>query len=309
MSLAEEVLKLKEKMNAIVLAHNYQPPEVQDVADFVGDSLELSLKALETRARFIVFAGVDFMAEQAAILNENSVVLHPDPDAKCPMAQMVTVDDIEKAKRMYPKAPVVVYVNSPALVKARADYVVTSANALKLVKALDSDTIIFSPDRHLAEYIASETGKEVVAVPNDGHCPVHTKFNPVAIRELLRIYREAEFIAHPECPYEVRRLAKFVGSTSQMIGYVSSSRCKTFLVGTEVGIIYRMARENADKVFIPASTDAICNDMKRISLEKILKSLRDGVHRVSVDKEVALRVRKAIENTFSVLGVDIPWKG
>lgn len=308
MSLVEEIAELKKKLNAVILAHNYQPPEVQEVADFVGDSLELSLKALESKSKLVVFAGVDFMAEQAAILNENSVVLHPDPDARCPMAQMITVDDIEKAKKQYPRAPVIMYVNSPAIVKARADYVVTSANALRLVEALDSDTVIFGPDKHLADYIASKTSKKVVAVPPDGHCPVHVRFDPAVVQELLRIYRGAEFIAHPECPYEVRRLAKFVGSTSQMIRYVSSSYCKTFLVGTEVGILYRMIRENTDKVFIPASTSAICGDMKKISLEKILKSLRDRVHIVSVDKEVASRVRRAIENTFSLLGVDIPWK-
>ncbi|MEM1645613.1 MAG: quinolinate synthase NadA [Ignisphaera sp.] len=306
--LVEEVIKLKKKTNATILAHNYQPPEVQDVADFVGDSLELSLKALESKAKLIVFAGVDFMAEQAAILNENAVVLHPDPDARCPMAQMITPDDIDKARKMYPGAPVVVYVNSPALVKAKADYIVTSANALKLVEALDADTVIFGPDKHLAEYISSRTSKRVIAIPPNGHCPVHVNFDPVAVQELLKIYRGAEFIAHPECPYEVRKLANFVGSTSQMVKYTVSSSCRVFLVGTEVGIIYRMVKENRDKVFVPASTNAICSDMKKITLEKILKSLKDRVYVVSVDKEVALKVRKAIENTFSLLGVETPWR-
>lgn len=308
MDFGEEIAKLKKELNAVILAHNYQLPEVQDVADFVGDSLELSLKAIESGAKLIVFAGVDFMAEQAAVLNKDAIVLHPDPGAVCPMAQKVSVEDIEKARKMYPNAPVVMYVNSPAIVKAKADYVVTSANALNLVKALNSDVVVFGPDKHLANYIAEKTGKEVIPVPPDGHCPVHIKFDPAVISELIKVYRGAEFIAHPECPYEVRRLANFVGSTSQMIKYVRSSPCRVFLVGTEVGIIYRMLKENPGKVFIPATTNAICADMKKITVEKILASLREKLHVVSVDREVALRVRRAIENTFSLLGVEIPWR-
>lgn len=308
MDIVEEIAKLKKELKAAILAHNYQPPEVQDIADFVGDSLELSLKALESNVKVIVFAGVDFMAEQAAILNERAVVLHPDPEAGCPMARMITIDDIMKARKLHPKAPVVMYVNSPAIVKARADYIVTSANALKLIKALEADTIIFGPDKHLAEYVAEKTDKRIINIPSDGHCPVHVKFNPTEIRELLRIYGEAEFIAHPECPREVRMLAGFIGSTSQMIKHVASSSNKIFLIGTEVGIMYRMMKENSGKTFIPASTNAICSDMKKITLEKIVRSMREKMHVVSVDREIALKVREAIENTFLLLGVEIPWR-
>lgn len=308
MSIVEEIVKLKRELNAIILAHNYQPPEVQEIADFVGDSLELSLKALKTDAKIIVFAGVDFMAEQAAILNEKAIVLHPDPEARCPMAQMITPQDVGRARERYPGAPVVIYVNSPAAVKAEADYIVTSSNALRVVESLDADTVIFGPDRHLAEYLAERTGKRVVAVPPQGHCPVHVKFDPQAVRELTRIYGRAEFIAHPECPREVRQLADFIGSTSQMLRYVGISNSRVILVGTEIGIIYRMMKEYPGKTIIPASTSAICGDMKKISLQKILESLREKKYVVSVEKSLAQRVKKALANTFMLLGEEAPWK-
>jgi len=303
----QEINKLKEGLGAIILAHNYQPPEVQDVADFVGDSLELSIKAMQIDARFIVFCGVDFMAEQAAVINEGSVILHPDPEAKCPMASMISVEDIRRARERHPKAPVVIYVNSPAVVKAEADYVVTSANAVDVVSNISSDTVLFGPDRHLAEYIAKKTGKIVIPVPEDCYCPVHVKFNPNEIKVLKSIYKDYVFIAHPECPASVRALADFVGSTSQMIKFVKSCPNTRFLVGTEVGIIYRMVKECVGKSFVPASTSAICEDMKKITLEKLLQSLRNKLYRVEVDKEVAIKVRKALKNTFDVLGVESPW--
>lgn len=308
MDLASKVAKLKKELGVVILAHNYQPPDVQDVADFVGDSLELSIKALESKAKVIVFAGVDFMAEQAAILNDDAIVLHPDPSARCPMAQMVTVEDIRRARKLYPGTPVVIYVNSPAEVKAEADYVVTSANAVGLIGSLPSDTVIFGPDTHLARFVAEKTGKYVIPVPYEGHCPVHTKLDTKSISELMRIYSGACFIAHPECPKEVRNLAHFVGSTSQMIKYVRSSGNRVFIVGTEVGIIYRMMKENPDKIFVPASTEAICEDMKKITLYKVWRSLNEGIYRVSVDRGIATKVRRVIENTFSVLGVETPWK-
>ena len=299
---------MKRERGAVILAHNYQLPEVQDVADFVGDSLELSIKAAEVGAKLIVFCGVDFMAEQAAVINDSATVLHPDPDARCPMAAMISVDDIRRARKLFPRVPVVIYVNSPAVVKAEADYVVTSANAVDVVKAVESDIIIFGPDRHLAEYVAEKTGKIVIPIPPNGHCPVHVRFRADEVRILKSLYRDAVFIAHPECPAEVRSLASFVGSTSQMIKFVKScDSCRQVIVGTEVGIIHRLARENPNKVFIPASTSAICTDMKRITLEKVYRSLRDGVYRVEVPREVAEKVKRAIENTFRVLGREPPW--
>jgi quinolinate synthase len=304
---AQKIIKLKKELNAIILAHNYQPPEVQDVADFIGDSLELSIKASEVNARLIVFCGVDFMAEQAAVINEGAVVLHPDSKASCPMAAMISVEVVRKARKQHPKVPVVIYVNSPASVKAEADYVVTSANAVDVVKAIEADTVIFGPDRYLAEYVAEKTGKSVIPIPENGHCPVHIKFDSNTIQVLKSIYRNCLFIAHPECPSDVRALADFVGSTSQMIRFVKNSQSKCFLVGTEIGMIYRMFKESGSKSFIPASTSAICEDIKKITLEKVYRSLRDGIYRVEIDREVTTKMRRALENTFMVLGVELPW--
>jgi len=305
--IVQKIVKLKKELNAIILAHNYQPPEVQDVADFIGDSLELSIKASEFNAKFIVFCGVDFMAEQVAVINEEAIVLHPDPEAKCPMAKMISVEDVRKARKQYPKVPVVIYVNSPASIKAEADYVVTSANVINVVEAIEADTVIFGPDRYLAEYVAEKTGKRVIPIPENGHCPIHIKFDLNTIQVLKSIYRNYLFIAHPECPGDIRALADFIGSTSQMIRFVKSSQSTCFLVGTEIGIIYRMAKESEGKSFVPASTSAICEDMKKITLEKVYRSLRDGIYRVEIDREIAAKMRKALENTFMVLGVELPW--
>ncbi|RSN72875.1 quinolinate synthase NadA [Candidatus Methanodesulfokora washburnensis] len=306
-SLIDETLRLKRERKAIILAHNYQAPEIQDVADFVGDSLELSIKAMEADAKLIVFCGVDFMAEQAAVINESAEVLHPDPSARCPMAAMIGIDDVRKARKLFPKAPVVIYVNSPAVVKAEADYVVTSANAADVVKAIESDVVIFGPDRHLTEHVAEKTGKIVIPVPPNSHCPVHVMFKAEEIKVLKPLYSDAVLIAHPECPAEVRSLASFVGSTSQMVGFVNSCGYKRVIVGTEVGIIHRLAKENPDKVFIPASTSAICIDMKKITLEKVYTSLRNRVYRVEVPKKIAEKVKRAIENSFRVLGREPSW--
>jgi quinolinate synthase len=233
--LVQEISSLRRELGAVILAHNYQLPEVQDVADFVGDSLELSIKAREAGARVVVFCGVDFMAEQAAALNESAVVLHPDPEARCPMAAMITVGDVLRARKLFPKVPVVMYVNSPAVVKAEADYIVTSANAVDVVKAIESDVIVFGPDRHLAEYVAEKTGKIVIPVPSDGHCPVHVKFSAREVSVLKSIYRSCVFMAHPECTASVRALADFIGSTSQVVKFAKNCQAKCILVGTEVG--------------------------------------------------------------------------
>lgn len=307
-NLLDEIARLKRELGAVILAHNYQEPAIQDVADYVGDSLELSIKASGLDAKYIVFCGVDFMAEQAAILNEKAIVLHPDPDSRCPMAGMISLRDVIEARSKYPGAPVVMYVNSPAIVKAHADYVVTSANAARLVAALKEDLVIFGPDRHLADYVAQVTGKKVIPIPGHGHCPVHQGFSSVSIAQLKKIYPGAEFMAHPECPREVRSLADFVGSTSQMIKRARESTSRVFLVGTEIGIIHRMIKENPGKIFIPASGNAICWNMKKITLEKVYNSLKNKVYRVVVDKEVAERVKKAIENTFLALGEVPPWR-
>ena len=295
---------LRER-GAVLLAHNYQRPEVQDAADFVGDSLELSLKAAEVDARVIVFAGVDFMAEQAALLNPGRVVLHPEPSARCPMASMLTPDVVRWYRGRYPKAPFVVYVNSLAEVKALADYVVTSANAAKLVAQLDSDVVLFGPDRHLAEYVAEVTGKEVIPVPESGHCPVHVVITREELEAARREHPRARVLAHPECVREVRRAADFVGSTRQMVRSAIELGGGEFIVATEVGLIHRLRRVGVEAY--PASGYAVCVEMKKVTLRSIAESLASGRGVVRVDERVAARAREAISRSLEALGVVPPW--
>lgn len=306
MPTAQEVRKLLEERGAVLLAHNYQRPEVQDAAHFVGDSLELSLKAVEVDAKLVVFAGVDFMAEQAAFLNPGKVVLHPEPLSRCPMAAMLTPEVVRKYREEHPKAPLVVYVNSLAEVKALADYVVTSANAAALVAKLDADTVLFGPDRHLAEYVAEKTGKTVIPVPGFGHCPVHLAIAREDLERAKREHPAAKVLAHPECPREVRALADFVGSTSQMVKAARELGAREYVVATEVGLLYRLSKLGVEAH--PASPYAVCPDMKKITLESVARAVLEGREVVRVDPRVAERARRAVERTFELLGVVAPWQ-
>ncbi len=306
MPTAQDVRKLLEEKGAVLLAHNYQRPEVQDAAHFVGDSLELSLKAVEVDAKLVVFAGVDFMAEQAALLNPEKAVLHPEPLSRCPMAAMLTPEIVQRYREEHPRAPFVVYVNSLAEVKALADYVVTSANAAALVAKLDADTVLFGPDRHLAEYVAEKTGKTVIPVPGFGHCPVHLA---IAREDLVKAKREhpaAKVLAHPECPREVRALADFVGSTSQMVKAARELGAREYVVATEVGLLYRLSKLGVEAY--PASPYAVCPDMKKITLESIARAILESREVVRVDPRVAEKARRAVERTFELLGVVAPWQ-
>ena len=306
MPTAQEVQKLLEERGAVLLAHNYQRPEVQDAAHFVGDSLELSLKAVEVDAKLVVFAGVDFMAEQAAFLNPGKVVLHPEPLSRCPMAAMLTPEVVRKYREEHPRAPLVVYVNSLAEVKALADYVVTSANAAALVAKLDADTVLFGPDRHLAEYVAEKTGKTVIPVPGFGHCPVHLAIAREDLERAKREHPAAKVLAHPECSREVRALADFVGSTSQMVKAARELGAREYVVATEVGLLYRLSKLGVEAH--PASPYAVCPDMKKITLESVARSVLEGREVVRVDPRVAERARRAVERTFELLGVVAPWQ-
>jgi len=306
MPTAQEVRKLLEERGAVLLAHNYQRPEVQDAAHFVGDSLELSLKAVEVDAKLVVFAGVDFMAEQAAFLNPGKVVLHPEPLSRCPMAAMLTPEVVRKYREEQPRAPLVVYVNSLAEVKALADYVVTSANAAALVAKLDADTVLFGPDRHLAEYVAEKTGKTVIPVPGFGHCPVHLAIAREDLERAKREHPAAKVLAHPECSREVRALADFVGSTSQMVKAARELGAREYVVATEVGLLYRLSKLGVEAH--PASPYAVCPDMKKITLESVARAVLEGREVVRVDPRVAERARRAVERTFELLGVVAPWQ-
>ncbi|MEM0357859.1 MAG: quinolinate synthase NadA [Candidatus Bathyarchaeia archaeon] len=303
MELTEKILKLKREKKAVILAHNYQRPEVQDIADYVGDSVELSRKAMEEEdAEIIVFAAVDFMAETAAILNPSKKVLLPSTGARCPMAQMLTVDEIKRWKVLYPLVPVVLYVNTLASAKAYCDVCCTSANAVDVIDALDAETVLFGPDRNLAEYVQEKTGKTVIPIPEHGFCPTHLLFHPEEVHVLKAQYSEAVVMVHPECSAEMRRVADFIGSTSQMCRYARENPEKTFIVATEEGLLHRLRKENPDKRFILAYEGAVCPNMKLNTLERIYLALKEEKHVITVPEPIASKARKALEKMFELTG-------
>ena len=301
MALADEILKLKKEKKAIILAHNYQRAEIQEVADYVGDSIELSRKAIvEKDAEMIVFCAVDFMAESAAILNPEKKVLLPCLGARCPMAQMLTVDEIRRAKNKYPGAPVVLYVNTLAACKAECDICCTSANAVEVIKSLKEETIIFGPDKNLAEYVAEETGKRLIPIPENGFCPTHLLFQPEDVIVLKMQHPKASVMVHPECSREMRKVANFIGSTSKMCRYAQESKAQDFIVGTEEGILDRLRKENPSKNFYLAYEGAICPNMKLTTLDRLYASLKEEKNVVKVPKHIAKKARTSLERMFEV---------
>lgn len=296
--LVEKILDLKKRRNAILLAHNYQLGEVQDIADFVGDSLELSQNAAKTDADVIVFCGVHFMAETASILCPDKAVLLPDMNAGCPMADMITAEQLRKKKHEHPAAVVVCYINSTAEVKAESDICCTSANAVKIVESLDADEILFVPDQYLGHYVTTKTGKNMILWR--GFCPTHVRILPEHITRLRQEYPEAKVIVHPECMPEVIALADEVLSTGGMIRYARREDVKEMVVGTEIGIIHRLRKENPGKRFIPVSEQAVCPNMKLISLEKVLRSLEEMRPEVRVPEGIRLRAKKAVDRMLEV---------
>ena len=301
MSLSDKILKLKKEKKAVILAHNYQRSEIQDIADYVGDSIELSRKASDEQdAEIIVFSAVDFMAESAAILNPNKKVLLPCLGARCPMAQMLTVDEIRRAKKLYPNAPVVLYVNTLASCKASCDICCTSANAVEVIKSLDSDTVLFGPDKNLAEYVSEKTGKKLIPIPANGFCPTHLLFQVEDVKILKMQYPEAIAMAHPECSSEMRKAADFIGSTSKMCRFAKESRAKDFIVGTDEGILHRLRKENPQKNFYLAYEGAICPNMKLTTLDRLYAALKEEKNVVKVPEKVAKRARASLERMFEV---------
>jgi quinolinate synthase len=301
MDLADKILKLKKEKKAVILAHNYQRSEIQEIADYVGDSIELSRKAVEEKdAEMIVFSAVDFMAESAAILNPDKKVLLPCLGARCPMAQMLTVDEIKLAKAQYPKAPVVLYVNTLAVCKANCDVCCTSANAVEVIKSLDADTILFGPDRNLAEYVSEKTGKTLIPIPEWGFCPTHLLFQPEDVKVLKMMHPDATVMVHPECSSEMRKVADYVGSTSKMCRYAKESNAKNFIVGTEEGILHRLRKENPEKNFYLAYEDAICPNMKLTTLDRLYVALKEEKNVVRVPEAVAKKAHASLERMFEV---------
>ena len=293
-TIEERIEELKRERGAIIIAHNYQPDEVQAIADFTGDSLELSRKAAELDEEVIVFCGVHFMAETAAILSPEKTILLPDQFAGCPMADMITAEQLRAKKAEHPGAVVICYVNSSAAVKAECDLCCTSSNAMKIVGSVPADKeIIFVPDTHLGHYVQEELGREMIIW--DGYCPTHSRIRDVDVKREKEDHPNAVIIAHPECPLGIRDMADALLSTGQMITYAKESERTEFIVATEMGLLYRLRNENPDKKFYSVSDRALCPNMKKIDLEKVLWSLEDMQHRITVPEETANKARRSIE--------------
>lgn len=301
--LMERIRELKERRRAVILAHNYQPDEIQDLADFSGDSLGLSVQASQTDAEVIVFCGVLFMAETAAILSPDKTVLMPEPTAGCPMADMITAEQLRQLKAKHPDALVVCYVNSSAEVKAESDYCCTSANAVEVVRSLPADRpILFVPDQHLGRFVQEQTGRDLILWP--GYCPTHQFIGEDEIRRLREQHPDAVVMAHPECSEPVKALADELLSTGQMLKFVWTSEARTFIVATEIGILHALRKARPDAEFIAASRRGVCPNMKKTTLDKVVASLENLQHRITVPSDVAIRARKSLDRMVEILPKD-----
>ncbi len=298
-NLETKIAGLKKKHNAVILVHNYQLPEVQDIADFRGDSLELSRIAAKTNAKVIVFCGVHFMAETASILSPDKKVIVPDIKATCPMANMITAGDLKKLKKEHPQATVVGYVNTSAEVKAELDYCCTSTNAVAVINALkDKKEIIFVPDKYLADYVSKQTRRKLISW--NGYCSTHVKILPEDIKREKKFHPFAKVIVHPECIPSVVALADAVLSTSKMCQYAKENQTKEFIIGTEAGLIYRLKQDNPTKEFYPASERAVCPNMKRTTQEKIFWALEELKEEVKVPDDIRARAKIAIDRMLQI---------
>ena len=300
MNITDKIKKLKKEKNAVILAHNYQLPEIHDIADFVGDSLGLSIEASRTNADIIVFCGVHFMAETAKILSPQKIVLLPDKNAGCPMADMIDADGLITLKKKHPNATTVCYVNTSAAVKAQCDYCCTSSNALKMAQHIlkSNAEIIFVPDKYLAQYVSDQLNHKFIVW--NGFCPTHAKILPEHIIKAKKKHPSAKVIVHPECRPEVTRLADAVLSTDKMCAYAKESPNNDFIIGTELGIIHRMKKENPKKNFYPVSESTICPNMKKINLEKVLWSLEDLSHQINIEPQIMDKARLSIEQMLEI---------
>ncbi|MFC1485006.1 quinolinate synthase NadA [bacterium] len=293
----EHISKLKKDRNAIILSHTYQLPEIQDIADYVGDSFGLSQTAANTKADVIVFCGVHFMAETASILCPEKTILLPEIDAGCPMANMITAKKLIKLKEKHPDATVVTYINSPAEVKAESDIICTSANAVTIVRNIKNRKIIFTPDKYLGSYAAEKNPDKEIILYN-GYCIVHVRIIPEHILKLKKNHPNAAVLVHPECTPPVRELADVIASTTGIINFAKNSDKKEFIIGTEIGIMHQLEKNNPDKKFYHVSPVATCVNMKKITLEKIVCSLEDLKYKIEVNKETRQKSKHAIYKMF-----------
>jgi quinolinate synthase len=298
-SLQNDIRDLMQKRNAVLLAHNYQRPEIQDMADFCGDSLGLSIKASETDADVIVFCGVHFMAETASILCPHKKVILPVVNAGCPMADMITGQQLREKKREIPDKTIISYVNTTAEVKAESDLCCTSANVIQVVNSLDPGSSIYmTPDRNLAMYAKKHTHRDISYW--NGYCPVHDNLSPDQVKRVKDDHPGAIFLAHPECRPEVLDMADEIKSTSGMISYVAHSNNKTFIIGTETGILHPLSKENPDKVFIPADTNMVCPNMKKTRLTDVLRAFETMEPVVDVPEEIRIRAKEAVDRMLAI---------
>lgn len=296
--IVDKIKNLKDENNAIILAHNYQIPDIQDIADLVGDSLDLAKKATKTDAEIIVFCGVDFMAESAKILNPDKKVIIPDRGACCPMAAMVDPESLIEKKKDYPNAKIVSYINTTADVKAVSDICCTSSNGEQVVKSLDAKKILFVPDKNLGSYIQSQVDdKEMILW--EGYCYTHHNITPEQINDLKNMHPEAEILVHPECRPEVIKISDYAFSTNGMVNHAKKSDVDSFIIGTEEGLCYRLKKENPDKTFYPIKT-AVCKDMKKITLVKVLKSLENLEPGIILPNEIMEKAKKPLNRMMDV---------
>jgi len=293
LELQEKIVALKEDKNAVLLVHNYQRPEIQEIADYLGDSLGLAKEAVKADAEIIVFCGVMFMAESAKILSPEKTVLIPENDAGCPMANMVTAEDVIKLKKQHPDAKVVSYVNTNADVKAVTDVCCTSSNAIDVVKNIDSDKIIFTPDKNLASWVQRFVDKEIIVW--DGFCYVHDRITVEEVKRAKNDMPDALLLIHPECSKEVVDIADRVGSTGDMVRFAKESNAQQFIIGTELGLIERLQRENPGKEFYSAGTVKICQNMKKITLESVFNSLENNQYEISLPDRIMKAARKSLD--------------
>lgn len=296
--LKRRIAELKKEKNAVILAHNYQIPEVQDIADYTGDSLGLSKKAAGTEAEVIVFCGVKFMAESAKLLSPEKQVLLPEEEAGCPLAGMVDIASLKKKKKEYPEAAVVTYVNSTAAVKAESDVCCTSSNAVEIVNSIDSEQILFVPDRNLGNYVSDRTEKEIIIW--EGYCPTHDGVRPQEVKEVRKKHPQAPILVHPECDPEVVELADYVGSTAGILEFAQKSSSNEIVIGTEKGLIHRLQKENPEKDFYLLSSSLICPNMKKINLEKIKYSLENTETLIELSEEISHNAQKALDKMLEL---------
>lgn len=297
-ALANEIKKLARKKQALILAHNYQLPEVQDLADMTGDSLALSIQASKTDAKIIVFCGVKFMAETAAIVCPDKKVLLPSLNAGCAMADMLTADDLKTLKKKHPGVPVITYVNSSAEAKAESYICCTSANAVQVAHSIKTPELIMAPDRNLARWTQKHTDQKIHIW--DGYCPIHDELTAETVRETIKKHPQAMLIAHPECHIEVLEMADAVKSTSGMLEYVAKSPKKEFIIATEVGLLHTLQKQNPDKVFYPVSTKMVCDDMKQTTLETLLNCLEQENNMITVREDIRQRAYKVVARMLVV---------